>query len=70
MTGDNQNGGSLPSTRIGYETSSEWLKIYYYEISNSRKIWKGYENKNGEKILKLIKYYIILKKKILSLFYL
>ena len=34
MTGDNQNGGSLPSTRIGYETSSEWLNTHYYEISN------------------------------------
>ena len=30
MTGDNQNGGSLPSTRIGYETSSEWLNTHYY----------------------------------------
>ena len=34
MTGDNQNGGSLPSTRIGYEILSEWLGTHYYKISN------------------------------------
>ena len=34
MMGDDQNGGSLPSSRIGYEILLEWLMLTIMEFQS------------------------------------